>query len=318
MLTALLGLDSALSQKLAAAAAAAGLAPACCCPAGTEPAAAAPAGLRAHSSPEKLFAAEKDLKLAIVAGPAGTRFPTALAALERGLHVICEPPFCASVTEFEALRAAAAERGRALGVLQPWERCAAWRELASLVTAGRLGRVTWAQAEIFSPSPAPAGGVTGAEGWTAFAALLALVRLPPLALGARLTPTPEKGAAPADAAAAVTVQFGGADGLVRLAAGAYAAGDRFTAEGDRGRAELSGSALTVELAGSGRATARFDMGPAGARLDAGCLAAELRDFAREAAGELPAGSSLRNARYCAKLLKNSYYSASLRSAAVPL
>jgi hypothetical protein len=35
-------------------------------------------------------------------------------------------------------------------------------------------------------------------------------------------------------------------------------------------------------------------------------------------GELPAGSGLRNARYCVKLLKNSYYSASVNSSAVPL
>ncbi len=318
MLTTLLGLNPELTQKLAAAAAAAGLTPSCCCPSGGEPTDAAPAGLRRHSSVKELFSSERELKLAIVAGPAESRLRTALAALEQGLHVICEPPFCASVTDFERLRAVAAERRLTLGALQPWERCQAWRELASLVTAGRLGRVCWAQAEICSASPSPAGGVTGAEGWRAFAALLALVRLPPLALGARLTPTPEKGAVPADAAAVIAVQFGGADGLVRLAAGTHATEEIFTVAGDRGRAQLTGSSLTADFAGAGRETARFATGPAGARLDADCLAAELRDFAREAAGELPAGSSLRNSRYCAKLFKNAYYSASLRSAAVPL
>ncbi len=318
MHTVLIGLTPSFSGRLAAAAAAAGLPPACCCPAGRETAAAAPDGLKVFSSRAELFSSVKGPGLAVVSGPAESRFAAALEALERGFHALCEPPFCFSVSDFERLRDAAAGRGLALGALQPRDRCQAWRELDSLVTSGRLGRVSWAQAEIFSSAAAPDGGVLAAEGWNAFSGLLALTRLPPLAISARLSPSPGKGEAPADLSAVAAVQFGGADGVVRVAAGAHASGERYAVAGDKGRAELSGRALTVELAGSGSATALFASGPAAASLDQGCLSAELLDFGKEAAGEMAAGSSLRNSRYCAKLLKNAYYSASLRSAAVPL
>jgi predicted dehydrogenase len=264
-----------------------------------------------------LFSKSGELDFVILRGAAEERFGTVRRALENRLHVICETPFCSSTREFEELREAAAKAGRVLSALQPWERGAHWLALQRTLNGGLLGSVTHAEVQFFLPGPCPDGGVTAAYGWKAFAMLLAAVRLPPLALSARLTPAPEPGAAPAEGAAAFQVHFGGADGSVYLCSGAHAARFRLAASGEKGRAELDGDLLRLDVKGLAPETIKL-----GSSLAAGdrpeWLGAELSAFAEEIKGKSPAGSGLRNSRYCVKLLKNAYYSASLRSSAVPL
>ncbi len=299
-------------EELLPALKAAGLEPVCACGL-----AAGARGLRLWPDAGELLSREELLDFAVVRGRPEGRYRAALAALENRLHVVCEPPFCSSSTEFETLREAAAGRGLTLGVLQPWERTAAWQALQQALDGGLLGRVIWGQAQVLAAGPAPAGGVTASEGWRAFAALLAAVRLPPRALSARLSPVPGKGAPPADGTASVQVHFDGADGSAHLACGAHSRRFRVEAVGGKGRALLDGNSLTLDVEGLGTRTHEFKDGLAGPD-DAARLAGELSDFAKEARGEVPAGTCLRNARYCVKLLKNSYYSAAVRSAAVPL
>ncbi len=309
---AIIGDGNGTAGELLPALKAAGLEAVCACglPQGTR-------GPRLWPDAAELFSREEKLEFAVVRGRPELRYRAALAALENRLHVICEPPFCSGTTEFETLRAAAADRGLTLAVLQPWERTAAWQALQRALDDGLLGRVLWAQAQVLAEGPAPEGGITAAEGWRAFAALLAAVRLPPRALAARLTPAPEKGARPADAAASAQVHFDGADGAVHLACGAHARRFRVEAVGEKGRADLDGDSLVIDVAGLKAEPVRFKDGLARPD-DAVRLAGELSDFAKEARGEVPAGTCLRNARYCVKLMKNSYYSAAVRSAAVPL
>jgi predicted dehydrogenase len=264
-----------------------------------------------------LFSRCGELDFVFVRGKAGERPGTVLRALENRLHVLCETPLCASSPELEKLREAAAKAERVLSAAQPWERSPHWLALEKALNGGLLGRVTHAEVQFFRPGPAPEGGITAAEGWKAFSMLLAVVRLPPLALCARLTPAPERGTAPLDVTAAFQVQFGGADGSVYLAAGAHAVRARLTASGEKGCAELDGDLLRLDVKGLPPETIKL-----GSSLSSpderNWLGAELADFALEIEGKIPAGSGLRNARYCAKLLKNAYYSASFRSSAVPL
>ena len=265
----------------------------------------------------ELFSKSGDLDFVLVRGAAEQRAPTALRALENRLHVICETPFCSSTPEFEKLREAAAKAGRVLSALQPWERGAHWLALERALNGGLLGGVTHAEVQFFLPGPCPEGGVTAVSGWKAFSMLLAAVRLPPLALSARLTPAPEPGAAPGDGAAAFQVHFGGADGAVYLASGAHSARFRLAASGEKGRAEIDGDLLRLDVKGLPPETIKLASSLAGPDRPE-WLGAELTDFVKEIEGNIPAGSGLRNSRYCVKLLKNARYSASLRSSAVPL
>lgn len=265
----------------------------------------------------EFFSRSGGLDFVLVRGEAGKRFETVLGALENRLHVACETPFCSSTPEFEKLREAAAKAERVLYALQPWERGPHWLALEKVLDAGLLGGVTHAEVQFFLPGPCPDGGVTAARGWQAFSMLLAAVRLPPLALNARLTPAPEPGAVPGDGAAAFQVHFGGADGAVYLSSGAHSARFRLAASGEKGRAELDGGLLRLDVKGLKPETIKLASSLADPCRPA-WLGAELAAFAAEIDGKSPAGSGLRNSKYCVKLLRNAYYSASLRSSAVPL
>lgn len=257
------------------------------------------------------------LDAAVIAVPPARRHKTALRALQNRLHAACLTPLCGSTSEFEDLRDEAARAEKIIFPLQSWERSAAWLTVDKALTGGLLGELDYAEVQVLSDVPAPAGGVTAAYGWFAFSLLLALVRRPPSALAARLSPPPAGGVA-GDGAAAVHVHFGGADGFVRLAAGRHAPLVRLAAHGSKGRLELDGKTLRLNIKDLAPETVELRQGLAAGPGRAEWLAAEFEDMRKEIAGELPRGSGLRNARYCVKLIKNAFYSAAVKSAAVPL
>ena len=113
------------------------------------------------------------------------------------------------------------------------------------------------------------------------------------------------------------MQFGGTDGAVYLACGAHSARARLAASGEKGRAELDGDLLRLDIKDLPPETIKLASSLAGPDRPE-WLGAELVDFAKEIEGKISAGAGLRNSRYCVKLLRNAYYSASLRSSAVPL
>lgn len=321
MKAAILGLEASRAAYFRLAFEAAGLELAAACGVKGQ-GAARPEGLPAktvyYPCQSELFSKEERLDIVLVSGAPETRFKSALLALENRAHTVCETPFCFSTTDFERLREAAAERKLSLGALQPWEKTLAWGALEKALDGGLLGRLLWAQAQVLRAGPAPAGGETAADGWQAFAMLLAMVRLPPSALAARLLPAPEHEAARPDSSGSFLVHFGGADGSAHVAAGFHADRVRVSAAGERGRLDLDGDLLRIDVKGSPPESVRYPDGLCAAASRPELLAAELKNFTSEIKQELPAGSSLRNARYCVKLLKNAYYSASLRSSAVPL
>lgn len=270
-----------------------------------------------YSSPEDLFSRSGGLDFAVVGVPAERRFKTVRRALENRLHAACPVPLCFSTSEFETLRETAEKCERSVFPLQPWERSAAWLAVDKAITKGLLGEVDYAEVQSLSDGATPEGGVTAERGWRAFAMLLAMLRRAPYALEARLSPAPE-GALRQDAAAAVHVHFTGADGFVRLAAGRHAPLLRLAVHGSKGRLELDGKTLRLDVKDLKPETIelRQDLSAGTERPE--WLAAELEEFRKEITGQTPRGAGLRNSRYCAKLLKNAYYSASVRSAAVPL
>ncbi|OGR69266.1 MAG: hypothetical protein A2081_05460 [Elusimicrobia bacterium GWC2_61_19] len=272
----------------------------------------------AYEDSETMFSKEGRLDFALVRCAPERRFKAALRALENRLHVICETPFCFSSSDLEELRGLASKNGLVLAALQPWERSSAWLALEKILNGGLLGKVRWAEVQLLLPGPAPAGGITAAAGWPAFSMLLGAVRLPPTALAARLTPSPEPGGAPGDSAAAFQVHFSGADGFVHLLSGSHAARTRLAAAGEKGRVDLDGGILRLDINGVPPETILMRDSLSDAADQPERLAGELRDFSLEIEKKLPPGSGLRNARYCVKLLKNAYYSVAVKSAAVPL
>ncbi len=228
----------------------------------------------------------------------------ALTALRSGLHVLCSPPFCVSTAELEELREAAGTAGRTIFPLQPWEKAPALRGLEKALDDRLAGEIDYV-----SIKAAYEGAAAEPELWQVFSLLLCTARRPPAAIEARM---PEGGPM------AFHVHFPGADGFAHVSRGEESPWLSIRLSGKAGRIETDGRSIRLDVKGVGSRTVEFQGGLEPGRTRHEWLAAELADFRAEADGELPRGSGLRNARYCVKLLRNAAYSASVRSAAVPL
>jgi predicted dehydrogenase len=93
-----------------------------------------------------------------VAVPTFMHAPIAIAALERGLHVLCEKPIARNVEEAEAMVAAARDSGRVLDVVFNHRRRGDIQTLKGLVDDGRLGRTYYAKAWWLRRSGIPTPG----------------------------------------------------------------------------------------------------------------------------------------------------------------
>jgi predicted dehydrogenase len=108
------------------------------------------AGVRAYQDYRRLLD-EEQLDAVSIAVPARMHHEVALACIERGIATLVEKPIAASVTEGEALRAAAGRNGVPLMVGHIERFNPAVRELKRRVEAGELGRVYQARARRVGP-----------------------------------------------------------------------------------------------------------------------------------------------------------------------
>lgn len=76
-----------------------------------------------------------------VATPNNTHFAIAKAALEHGLHVVCEKPLCFTVAEAEELQALAAARGKIVGVAYGYAGHQLIEQARAMVARGDLGEI---------------------------------------------------------------------------------------------------------------------------------------------------------------------------------
>ena len=76
-----------------------------------------------------------------IATPNNTHYPIAKAALEHGLHVVCEKPLCFTVAEAEDLQRLAAARGRVVGVTYGYAGYPMIEQARVMVARGDLGAI---------------------------------------------------------------------------------------------------------------------------------------------------------------------------------
>jgi predicted dehydrogenase len=76
-----------------------------------------------------------------VATPNGTHFAITKAALEAGLHVVCEKPLCFTLTEAEALRELALRKNRIVGVTYGYSGHQLIEQAREMIAAGELGDI---------------------------------------------------------------------------------------------------------------------------------------------------------------------------------
>lgn len=91
------------------------------------------------------------LDAVIIATPSRLHAPMVRKALDRGLHVFCEKPFCLDWRESEELAALAAEKGMVSQVGYHYRYVGAFQEMKRIVASGALGTVTHVLAEAYGP-----------------------------------------------------------------------------------------------------------------------------------------------------------------------
>ena len=100
---------------------------------------------RCYADYGTMFAAEAarpdGIEAVSVATPNNTHFAICRAALEHGLHVVCEKPLCFSVAEAEELRRLAGERGRVVGVTYGYAGHQMIEQARAMVARGDLGEI---------------------------------------------------------------------------------------------------------------------------------------------------------------------------------
>jgi predicted dehydrogenase len=100
---------------------------------------------RCYPDYRALFAAEAGcadgVQAVSIATPNSTHFQIARAALEHGLHVVCEKPLCFTVAEAEELKRLAEANRKVVGVTYGYAGHQMIEEARALVAAGELGEI---------------------------------------------------------------------------------------------------------------------------------------------------------------------------------
>lgn len=107
-------------------------------------------GLPVHRNYEEMLVSEK-LDAVLIATPSRLHASMVKAALERGLHVFCEKPFCLDWRESDALTNLAAQKGLVTQVGYHYRYVGAFREMKRILDTGALGTITHALAEAYGP-----------------------------------------------------------------------------------------------------------------------------------------------------------------------
>lgn len=76
-----------------------------------------------------------------IATPNGTHFAISKAALEAGLHVVCEKPLCFTTAEAEELQALAAAKNKIVGVTYGYAGHQMLEQARAMIAAGELGDI---------------------------------------------------------------------------------------------------------------------------------------------------------------------------------
>lgn len=95
--------------------------------------------------------AQEALDAVVIATPSRLHSGMVEAALNKGLHVFCEKPFCLDWADSARLTQIAADKGLVAQVGYHYRYVGAFQEMKRLVQAGAIGRITHVLAEAYGP-----------------------------------------------------------------------------------------------------------------------------------------------------------------------
>lgn len=103
-----------------------------------------------HKDYDAMLASE-DLGAVVIATPSKFHAPMVTAALEKGIHVFCEKPFCLDWADSERLTKLAADKGLVAQVGYHYRYVGAFQEMNRVLASGALGQITHVLAEAYGP-----------------------------------------------------------------------------------------------------------------------------------------------------------------------
>jgi predicted dehydrogenase len=120
--------------------------------------------LQLHETAEALLSRET-LDFADICAPPAMHARLIAAALEKGLHVLCEKPLVLAPEELAPLRETALRESRALVSVHNWRHAPILAAAQALLTEGAIGEVRFCRWETLREKPAAAAGDTGKTNW---------------------------------------------------------------------------------------------------------------------------------------------------------
>jgi predicted dehydrogenase len=94
---------------------------------------------------------QADLDAVVIATPSRSHAPMVRAALEKGIHVFCEKPFCLDWKEAEELAEIAERKDLVNQVGYHYRFVGAFQRMKQIVDSGALGKITHVLAEAYGP-----------------------------------------------------------------------------------------------------------------------------------------------------------------------
>jgi predicted dehydrogenase len=120
--------------------------------------------LRLYDAAEELLSGET-LDFADICAPPARHAGLIAAALEKGLHVLCEKPLVLAADELALLRETALRKDRALVAVHNWRHAPILAAAQALIEEGAIGEVRFCRWETLREKPAAAAGDTGQTNW---------------------------------------------------------------------------------------------------------------------------------------------------------
>jgi predicted dehydrogenase len=273
-------------------------------------------GARWYATTAELLA-DARLDFVDICTPPASHAPLIRAALERGLHVLCEKPLVGALDDLPPLARLAAESGRALHTVHNWHHAPIVRRTAELVQEGRIGRISHVVWHTLRTRPAAAGderngnwrvdpavaggGVLTDHGWHVFYVVQRWIGGRPLSVSATLERRRHVAWSVEDTAT-VRVTFADATAEILLTWAADVRRNWAEVSGTTGALELRDDTLVLKRDGE-TADVAWPCPPA---LSDGSHHPDWFDavagrFLAEAAGREPAGGNLAEASLCVAL-----------------
>jgi predicted dehydrogenase len=276
-------------------------------------------GARWYRDAGALLAGEA-LDFVDICTPPGTHAGLARAALQRGLHVLCEKPLVCRPEELRPLADLAGGTGRVLHTVHNWRHAPVIRKAGELVRQGAIGEVRACRWETLRTGPAggdgdvagnwrldpemAGGGILMDHGWHALYVVHGWLGRPPRRIAARLE-TRRHARGPLEDTATVRLEYAAAEAEIFLTWAADQRRNSASLEGSGGTIRVEDDAVVLAPSGSRGPGGRWACPPplSGGSYHPDWFAGVAAAFVAEVTGP-PAGrgANLEAASLCATLV----------------